>query len=402
MFCLKCGEAMPDSVSFCPFCGTKIGENKDMEKAIVYVEKVNEGSAETRVEMSSKMLDKMKNKSWGRGVAIVMCVLAVILIVFGYKSITNSSYKYAVDNCEYYKQQLNETKSMSNIYGGTGILGRGYANISSSWKDMLEDAQKTIFTGRVKAGVGFGLGFALLLLAIFLFVKGKRGFGYDEKTSTPSVSVRKTDNASSNINDRKYAIIAAICLGIYNAFQIYSTVSIMLKYDYYSIPTITITVINFIVFISLAIMLFVGKEHIGFLIAYGSIIALYIYNVIIEVVPVVGFSLAMGIYFLKCISYIVLFVLLLLAMIDVLSKKDKVISFLWFVPAVIYLISFVIICIRWGYFSDLSSTWEYIILDLLYVAALFFVGLWIRNITKNAKNCGANLVDSVETGDNEI
>lgn len=89
-------------------------------------------------------------------------------------------------------------------------------------------------------------------------------------------------------------------------------------------------------------------------------------------------------------------------MIDVLSKKDKVISFLWFVPAVMYLISFVIDCIRWGYFSDLSSTWQYIILSLLYVAALFFAGLWIRNITRNAKKCEANLVDSMEIGENEI
>lgn len=399
MFCLKCGEAMPDNVSFCPFCGTKIGENKDTEKAIVYVEKVNEGSAETRAEMSPKMLDKMKSKSWGRGVAIVMCVLAVILIVFGYKSITDSSYKYAVDNYKYYEQQMKETKSMANIYGGTGILGRGYANISSSWEDMLEEAQKTILTGRVKAGIGFGLGFVLLLLAIFLFVKGKRGFRYNEKPSIPSVSVRKTGNTSFNINDRECAIIAAICLGIYSAFRIYNVVSSMLKYDYYSMSVIT--VINYIALISLAIMLFIGKRHIGFLIASGSVIALYIYN-IIEVASA-GFSFeVMKAYFLEGISHIILFVLLLFAVIDVLSKKDKVIRFLWFVPAAVYLVSFVINCIRWEYFSDLPSTWKYIIFNLIYVIALFFVGLWIRTITKNAENCGVNVADSVETGDNEI
>ncbi len=395
MFCLKCGEAMPDNVSFCPFCGTKIAENKDMEKAIVYVEKVNESSAETRAETSSKMLDKMKNKRWGRGVAIVMCVLAVILIVFGYKSITDSSYKYAVDNYKYYEQQMKETKSMANIYGRTGILGRGYANISSSWEDMLEEAQKTILTGRVKAGVGFGLGFVLLLLAIFLFVKGKRGSGYDEKASIPSLSVRKTGNTSLNINDRKCAIIAAICLGIYSALRIYNVVSSMLKYDYYSISVIT--VINHIAPILLAIMLFIGKKHIGFLIASGSIIAVYIYN-IIEVTPA-GFSFeVMKAYFLECTSHIILFVLLLFAVIE----KDKVIRFLWFVPAVVYLVSFVITCIRWEYFSDLSSTWIYIIWNFIYVAALFFVGLWTRNITKNAKNREVNLADSVETGDNKI
>lgn len=399
MFCLKCGEAMPDNVSFCPFCGTKIGENKDMKKAIVYVEKENESSVETHAGVSSKVLDKIKNESWRRGIAIVMCVFALILIVFGYKAITDSSYEYAVDNCEYYEEQMEETKSMANIYGRTGLLGGGYANISSSWEDMLEDAQKTILIGRVKAGVGFGGGFALLLLAIFLFVKGKKGFRYNEKSSTGTVSVRKTNNNSLNINDGKCAIIAAICLGMYNVLGIYNEVSSMVKYDYYSISMIT--VINYIASVSLAIMLFVGKKHIGFLIASGSIIALNVYD-IIEVTPV-GFSLdSMGIYFLECISHVILFVLLLFAVIKVLSKKERVIKCLWFVPAMIDLISFVIICIRWEYFSYLSSTWEYILMNLSYVVALFFVGLWIKKSVKKAKNSEDNLTNLEKNGGGKI
>ena len=133
-------------------------------------------------------------------------------------------------------------------------------------------------------------------------------------------------------------------------------------------------------------MLVVGKKHIGFLVASGSIIALYIYNVI--GMASIGLSdEAIKTYFLECTSHIILFVLLLFAVIDVLSKKDKVIRFLWFVPAAIYLISFVVTCIRWEYFSYLSSTWIYIILNLIYVAALFFVGLWIRNsLTVDRKN----------------
>ena len=192
MFCLKCGEVVPDDASFCPVCGTKIGEKEDVKKAIVYVEKMNEGTPtyENKNSVTSKVSKRLKNKNWIRGIAIVMCIIAVILIVFGYKSITNSSYEYAVDNYEYYEKQMKETKSMANIYGGSGILGGGYASIASSWEDMLEEAQTTIIVGRVKAGVGFGLGFILLCCVVFLYVKWKIRIGYTEKDSKHSFNTR--------------------------------------------------------------------------------------------------------------------------------------------------------------------------------------------------------------------
>lgn len=187
MFCLKCGEVVPDDASFCTFCGSQIGESEDTEKANVYVEKVKEEDTfENDSNATSKVLKKLTSKYWIRGIAVVMCIIAVILIIFGYDSITDSSYKYAVNHYEYYENQMKETKSMANLYGGSGILGGGYASLASSWKDMLEEAQTKIIVSRVKAGVGFGLGFVLLICAVFLFVKKKKRDGY---TDTEKISV---------------------------------------------------------------------------------------------------------------------------------------------------------------------------------------------------------------------
>lgn len=172
---------------FAHFVGAKFGESEDTEKANVYVEKVKEEDTfENDSNATSKVLKKLTSKYWIRGIAVVMCIIAVILIIFGYNSITDSSYKYAVNHYEYYENQMKETKSMANLYGGSGILGGGYASLASSWKDMLEEAQTKIIVSRVKAGVGFGLGFVLLICAVFLFVKKKKRDGY---TDTEKISV---------------------------------------------------------------------------------------------------------------------------------------------------------------------------------------------------------------------
>lgn len=79
MFCLKCGEVLPDDASFCPYCGTKIGENDDANKAIVYVEKMNEDTPtyENKNSVTSKVSKILNNENWIRGIATVMCIIAV-------------------------------------------------------------------------------------------------------------------------------------------------------------------------------------------------------------------------------------------------------------------------------------------------------------------------------------
>lgn len=405
MFCLNCGEAISDHMSFCPFCGTKIGEKKDTEKAIVYVEKVHDDDSETSSSGTANASKKVKNARWLRGIAAVMCMIAVGLIVFGYKSITDSSYKFAVDHCEYYEEQMKETRSMANIYGGTGILGGGYASLSSSWEDRLEEAQTKILVSRVKAGVGFGAGSILLLFAAFLFVKGQKKIRYAENDSNHdsnhsiSMSVKKTGSTCLNINGKRCAMIAAICLSICNVIGIYGIVSSMFKFKYYTISLSTI--IGYVLSISFAVLLFIGKKNIGFLITSFGFIAICVYDVIEIALADLGFA-TMRLCLSIAAAYSILFILFLFHVIDVLRKKTKVFKYLWFVPAVIYLISFMITCIEFKYFSYFSYEWEYIVRNFCDVAALFFVGLWIRNANGKVDDRKELLVDFVENENDEI
>lgn len=199
-------------------------------------------------------------------------------------------------------------------------------------------------------------------------------------------------NVLSNTKGKKYTVVAAICLSIYNVIGIYNVVLPMIKYDFYTISFTT--VISYIASIAFVILLFVGKKNIGFLVTSFAIIALYVYG-IIEIAPA-GFSIeAMGISLLGIAEYLILFVLFLFSVIDTLSKNDKVIKFMWFVPAVICLTSCIVQYIRWEYFSYLSSTWIYILMDFCAVVAWFFVGLWLREDNKKADNHKEMLNDSV-------
>lgn len=186
-------------------------------------------------------------------------------------------------------------------------------------------------------------------------------------------------NVLSNTKGKKYTVVAAICLSIYNVIGIYNVVLPMIKYDFYTISFTT--VISYIASIAFVILLFVGKKNIGFLVTSFAIIALYVYG-IIEIAPA-GFSIeAMGISLLGIAEYLILFVLFLFSVIDTLSKNDKVIKFMWFVPAVICLTSCIVQYIRWEYFSNLAYMWMYIFEDFCAVLALLFVGLWLREDKK--------------------
>lgn len=404
MFCLKCGEIVQDNASFCPFCGTKIGENEDENKAIVYVEKYNADTHSGKNNSIARLSKRLENKRWIRSIAIVMGIIAVVLIVFGYKSIANSSYKYAVDNYEYYEKQMNETESMANLYGRSGILGSGYAGIASSWEEMLDKAQKTIILGRVKAGVGFGLGIVLLICVAFLLVKREKGSLHttqDDERSFSEKTKKMKDTWTGIKETRRYTVVAAICLSLYSVIASYNIISSMIKYGYYTISLTTI--ISYIVPIAFAILLFIGKKNIGFLIATAGVIVVYIYN-ITEMAQVDLSIKTMGTTFLQMTEYLALFLLFLFSVIGRFRKYDKAIKYLWFLPSALSLISSLAVYIQWGYFSDLSYTWLYIFEDFCDVMAWLFVGLWLRADSKNNHKEISNITKMISdvSSDNEI
>lgn len=376
MFCLKCGEAIPDNSSFCPFCGSKVYEYENSEKAVVYATLTSEDTKKTNF-ISANKISKIKNKKIIYGSAIIMCILAVVLMVFGYKAITNPSYKNAVDNREYYEAQMKETDSLANIYGRTGILGGGYANISSSWENMLEKAQIRIFIARVKAAIGFGIGIPLFILGGLILIMEKRKTAM-VKITTQTTNSKNTYNTNLHKN-KKYSIIAALCLTILNAGGIIRVFSSIINESSYD--SSFQTVILYIATIAFIVLLFIGKKSIGFLITNGIIILIFMQNIFEMILTGCRFEFIIT-NLLQSAAYISLFILFLFGVIDVLYIKYKAIKYLWFVPAVVNLIYLAAECIQFYYFNYISSIWFLLLLEFLNVIALFFIGLWVKDINK--------------------
>lgn len=77
MFCLKCGEAIPDGSSVCPHCGANLIE-EEKEQAIVYAsQKEPEGVSE----------QARTHKKLPKGVLVsivtIVCVIAIVFIING-------------------------------------------------------------------------------------------------------------------------------------------------------------------------------------------------------------------------------------------------------------------------------------------------------------------------------
>jgi len=177
MFCLKCGAVIDDKSDFCSECGERIDKVSCVEndqrnsqgETIVYASQIsNENEHSQSVSAGTVNFRRVKVIII---IGVVLCMASICLVVFGYKSITDSSYEYAVDNYDYYKSQMTETSTMAKIYGGGGILGGAYSNLSSSWEDMLDEARERIVMGRIKAGVGFVGGIVVLVFGIILLFK---------------------------------------------------------------------------------------------------------------------------------------------------------------------------------------------------------------------------------------
>ena len=76
MFCLKCGEAIPDGSVACPKCGADL-TNKLEEQVIVY-----SSQKETENPVQAKPIKKIPKMVW-LGIVAVVCIVSIIFIVIG-------------------------------------------------------------------------------------------------------------------------------------------------------------------------------------------------------------------------------------------------------------------------------------------------------------------------------
>ena len=83
MFCLKCGEAIPDGSSVCSKCGADLTLDKKNEKAIVY--------ASQKDKEQSK--NGLKLQPFGKAKNIIILCLVVILAILGINEIQKNNLK---------------------------------------------------------------------------------------------------------------------------------------------------------------------------------------------------------------------------------------------------------------------------------------------------------------------
>ena len=100
MVCLKCGAVIANGSKFCSECGCA-------------TDVVNEsGAVAVQEQLSGNIEYSSQRKMFIIG--IVMCICSVILFVFGYRSMTDTKYKHAIENVDYFESQMDETKSMAS------------------------------------------------------------------------------------------------------------------------------------------------------------------------------------------------------------------------------------------------------------------------------------------------
>lgn len=160
---------------------------------------------------------------------------------------------------------------------------------------------------------------------------------------------------------KKYALIAAICYAVCATYNIINTIIYVSNSDYASIAVLI--VLNWIAIIGMAVALFTKKDKI--------------------LLGAVGINALLGAYYiisyfslwnlLDFVSYAALTALLVLALKGNVSVKK-----IWFVPGAAASLGCLIGWIQYGYFSYISATWKMMFFDVIEIAAIFFIGMWLK------------------------
>lgn len=109
MFCLKCGEAIPDNSVTCPICGAMINEETSNEKAVIYAsqKKVEENNATI-----TESVPKKKFYIW-----CTFAILSFIFLGLNYLKVSISFYYVG---------------SSVTSYSGYGLLGCLKGSVAAS------------------------------------------------------------------------------------------------------------------------------------------------------------------------------------------------------------------------------------------------------------------------------
>lgn len=153
---------------------------------------------------------------------------------------------------------------------------------------------------------------------------------------------------------KKFSFIAAICYIVYSLYDIYVSQSLYLTIR-------AVDIIFWIATLSMAVTLFMKNKKA--VVAATGVIALFRACLIIRYFKLHDIS--------GFVAYAIAVVLIIISI-----KGNSLAKKIWFVPACVMLLEFVVICIR--FFSVLDGLWELLVREIIEIVGLLFVGLWIK------------------------
>lgn len=174
--------------------------------------------------------------------------------------------------------------------------------------------------------------------------------------------------------ERKWALIAAI--SFLSIVLFYLLEDIIICYQIYGHFAVTLldypgNVFYFGILLVLSVALFLRNKTV-LLIGAGAMVAYGVYWLI----DYFAFY-----YFCDILGYLVLVILVILSI-----KKNEIVTKIWFIPSVLYIVGTCIEWIRYGYFSNLEGVWASMVLTLAEIAGLFFTGMWLSETMAPATN----------------
>ncbi len=183
----------------------------------------------------------------------------------------------------------------------------------------------------------------------------------------------------------KFAIIAGICFALLTAHRLVELIYrfiVTIQYNKYTLGNIIFTLEDLcetLFYVSLIILLFIGKRKTGSHIICGAILSMYV----VRLFTYSSFKLES---IISLMAYLTLFIC---ALADNLESFRIEIKNIWYVPAALMLISCALFNI--SYFIDilkiantsLRTQLIYnnlygVLLDVLQILGFFFIGLWFK------------------------
>ena len=134
--CPQCKKSISDFAFKCPHCGLVLKESENINSK---EENINNDSAKSYTQANNLTHNN-------RRVGIILISISVILIVIGIYLLNSHQYKYAVENLQYYKSQIQVNSAKTS-----GWLGDHYQYITDSWQYLKDKAQETIWITRISS-----------------------------------------------------------------------------------------------------------------------------------------------------------------------------------------------------------------------------------------------------------